>query len=375
MNVVSDKSLRTVVDKVAGQQRLDLADGVGLYRSGDIHGIGALADMVRRRMHGRRAYYNVNRHINYTNYCVLRCKFCSFRRSHAGDGQDGYELSVAEVVEQARQAYEAGATEVHIVGGLHPKLPFEYYMEMCRSVRSACPRIHIKAFTAIEIIHLARIARPRLSIREVLELLREAGLDSLPGGGAEIFDQRVHDEVYRNKVGAEGWFDVHRTAHELGICSNATMLFGHVEGIEQRIRHLLALRDEQDRSLSGRAGHFNCMVPLPFLPAGSELSHLPGPSGVEQLKTLAICRLMLDNFAHIKAFWVMFSPKLAQVSLSWGVDDLDGTVLQYQIVDGDQSRGAAVLTVEQLRRMITEAGFEPVERDSLYRAAACQDRT
>lgn len=375
MNVVSDKSLRTVVDKVAGQQRLDLADGVGLYRSGDIHGIGVLADMVRRRMHGRRAYYNVNRHINYTNYCVLRCKFCSFRRSHAGDGQDGYELSVAEVVEQARQAYEAGATEVHIVGGLHPKLPFEYYMEMCRSVRSACPRIHIKAFTAIEIIHLARIARPRLSIREVLELLREAGLDSLPGGGAEIFDQRVHDEVYRNKVGAEGWFDVHRTAHELGICSNATMLFGHVEGIEQRIRHLLALRDEQDRSLSGRAGHFNCMVPLPFLPAGSELSHLPGPSGVEQLKTLAICRLMLDNFAHIKAFWVMFSPKLAQVSLSWGVDDLDGTVLQYQIVDGDQSRGAAVLTVEQLRRMITEAGFEPVERDSLYRAAACQDRT
>ena len=375
VNVVSDKSLAPVVDKVAGQQRLDLADGVGLYRSGDIHGIGVLADMVRRRMHGRRAYYNVNRHINYTNYCVLRCKFCSFRRSHAGDGQDGYELSVAEVVEQARQAYEAGATEVHIVGGLHPKLPFEYYLEMCRSVRSACPRIHIKAFTAIEIIHLARIARPRLSIREVLERLREEGLDSLPGGGAEIFDQRVHDEVYRNKVGAEGWFDVHRTAHELGICSNATMLFGHVEGIEQRIRHLLALRDEQDRSLSGRAGRFNCMVPLPFLPAGSELSHLPGPSGVEQLKTLAICRLMLDNFAHIKAFWVMFSPKLAQVSLSWGVDDLDGTVLQYQIVDGDQSRGAAVLTVEQLRRMITEAGFEPVERDSLYRAAACQDRT
>lgn len=375
VNVVSDKSLRTVVDKVAGQQRLDLADGVGLYRSGDIHGIGVLADMVRRRMHGRRAYYNVNRHINYTNYCVLRCKFCSFRRSHSGDGQDGYELSVAEVVEQARQAYEAGATEVHIIGGLHPKLPFEYYMEMCRSVRSACPRIHIKAFTAIEIIHLARIARPRLSIREVLERLGEAGLDSLPGGGAEIFDQRVHDEVYRSKVGAEGWFDVHRTAHELGICSNATMLFGHVEGIEQRIRHLLALRDEQDRSLSGGAGRFNCMVPLPFLPAGSELSHLPGPSGVEQLKTLAICRLMLDNFAHIKAFWVMFSPKLAQVSLSWGVDDLDGTVLQYQIVDGDQSRGAAVLTVEQLRRMITEAGFEPVERDSLYRAAACQDRT
>ena len=366
VNVVSDKSLTPVVDKVAGQQRLDLADGVCLYRSGDIHGIGVLADMVRRRMHGRRAYYNVNRHINYTNYCVLRCKFCSFRRSHAGDGQDGYELSVAEVVEQARQAYEAGATEVHIVGGLHPKLPFEYYVEMCRSVRSACPRIHIKAFTAIEIIHLARIARPRVSRREVLERLREAGLDSLPGGGAEIFDQRVHDEVYRNKVGAEGWFDVHRTAHELGICSNATMLFGHVEGTEQRIRHLLALRDEQDRSLSGRAGRFNCMVPLPFLPAGSELSHLPGPSGVEQLKTLAICRLMLDNFAHIKAFWVMFSPKLAQVSLSWGVDDLDGTVLQYQIVDGDQSGGAAKLTVEQLRRMITEAGFEPVERDSLY---------
>jgi len=372
VSVVSDKSLELVAEKVAGQQRLDLADGVRLYGSGDIHGIGVLADMVRRRMHGRTAYYNVNRHINYTNYCVLRCKFCSFRRSYAGDGQGGYELSVAEVVEQARQAYEAGATEVHIVGGLHPKLPFEYYMEMCRSVRSACRRIHIKAFTAIEIIHLARIARPRLSIREVLERLREAGLDSLPGGGAEIFDKRVHDEAYGSKVGADGWFDVHRTAHELGICSNATMLFGHIEGIEQRIRHLLALRDEQDRSLSGRAGRFNCMVPLPFLPAGSELSHLPGPSGVEQLKTLAICRLMLDNFAHVKAFWVMFSPKLAQVSLSWGVDDLDGTVLQYQIVDADQSPGAARLTVEQLRRMITEAGFEPVERDSLYRPLARQ---
>jgi aminodeoxyfutalosine synthase len=250
---------------------------------------------------------------------------------------------------------------------LHPQLPFEYYTDICQSIRSACPRIHIKAFTAIEIIHFARIARPKLSIKQVLERLAAAGLDSLPGGGAEIFDQRVHDEAFGKKVGAAGWFDVHSTAHELGICSNATMLFGHIEGVEERIRHLLALRDEQDRSVAGRPGRFNCMVALPFLPAGSELSHLPGPSGLEQLKTLAICRLMLDNFAHVKAFWVMFSPKLAQVSLSWGVDDLDGTVSQYQIVGADQSPEQASLTVDQLRLMIAQAGFEPVERDSLYR--------
>ena len=367
MDVVADEDLKPVAGKVARGERLDLSDGLLLARSHDIHGIGRLADTVRRGRHGVEAYYNLNRHINYTNYCILRCKFCPFWRRHGDEASGGYELTVEQIVEQAHQAYQAGATEVHIVGGLHPKLPFDYYVEMCRAIRRACPQIHIKAFTAIEIIHFSRIARPRLSVRDVLARLHEAGLDSLPGGGAEIFDQRVHDEAYRHKVGPQGWFDVHRTAHEMGICTNATMLFGHIEGAEQRVQHLLALRWQQDESLARAAGRFNCIVPLPFVPDGSELSHLPGPTGLDSLRTIALCRLMLDNFDHIKAFWVMLSPKLAQIALSWGADDMDGTVQHYEIVQTTDRTGDAVLTVDQLRRLITDAGFEPKERDSLYR--------
>jgi aminodeoxyfutalosine synthase len=272
--------LADVVEKVHAGERLTFDDGVRLFRTRDIHTLGELADHVRRRKHGRAAYYNINRHINYSNVCVLRCKFCSFYRPFPKDGEvaptepgspvfssDGalrilgqpaaaagqsvaadasgsgaYQLSIDEIVRRAREAAGAGATEVHIVGGLHPQLPFEYYLDLCRSIKAGCPQLHIKAFTAIEIIHFTRISRPRLSIREVLEQLRAAGLDSLPGGGAEIFDDRVHDEVYKNKVGEKGWFDVHRAAHELGIFSNATMLYGHVETIEDRVRHLIKLR-------------------------------------------------------------------------------------------------------------------------------------
>jgi len=367
VDVVADEDLKPVAEKVACGERLDLADGLLLARSRDIHGVGRLADTVRRRRHDGKVCYNLNRHIHYTNYCTLRCKFCPFWRRYGDQASGGYELTADQVVEQARQAYEVGATEVHIVGGLHPKLPFDYYVEMCRGIRSACPRIHIKAFTAIEIIHFARIARPRLSVRDVLERLREAGLDSLPGGGAEIFDQRVHDEAHRHKVGPQGWFDVHRTAHDMGICSNATMLFGHIEEPEQRVQHLLALREQQDESLARGAGRFNCIVPLPFVPDGSELSHLPGPTGLDSLSTIALCRLMLDNFDHVKAFWVMLSTKLAQVALSWGADDMDGTVQQYEIVQATDRPGGAAQTADQLRRLIAEAGFEPQERDSLYR--------
>ncbi|HUN80217.1 MAG TPA: CofH family radical SAM protein, partial [Phycisphaerae bacterium] len=327
-----------------------------------------------------------------TNFCVLRCKFCSFYRpyskNHAASdavkdregslplplaGQpaesDTYELGVDEIVERARQAYQAGATEAHIVGGLHPKLPFSYYLDMCRAIREACPRIHIKAFTAIEIIHFTRISKPRLSIAEVLTQLRQAGLDSMPGGGAEIFDDRVHDEAYQNKVGEQGWFDVHRTAHELGIFTNATMLYGHVERPEERIGHMIKLRDHQDESLASRRAAFNCFIPLSFIPEGSELDQLPGPTGFDDLRTLAISRLMLDNVPHIKAFWIMQSAKLAQVSLNFGVDDLDGTVVWYDITkrEGGAGRTHQELTVERMRRLIAEAGRTPVERDTLYR--------
>ena len=400
-----DPDLASIVRKVESGVRLDPEDGLRLYRSRDIFTIGRLANAVRERLHGRVAYYNVNRHINYTNYCILRCRFCSFYRPYPGrPGRDperrggsaqersdgaaassggvdagpgpvrerpgGYELSVSEVVRLAREAWERGATEVHIVGGLHPRLPFSYYLEMCRGIREECPGLHIKAFTAVEILHFARISRPRLSIREVLERLRDAGLGSLPGGGAEIFDERVHEEAFRNKVGEAGWFDVHRTAHELGIFSNATMLYGHVETVEERIGHLVKLRDHQDISRSSRPAHFNCVVPLPFIPEGSELSHLSGPTGLDDLKTLAITRLMLDNIPHVKAFWVMQSPKLAQLSLNWGVDDLDGTVVWYDITRREGDGTHQELGVDRLRRMILEAGCIPVERDSLYRPVA-----
>jgi aminodeoxyfutalosine synthase len=398
-----DSALSDIAARVDSGRRLAFEDGLALNRSRDIHELGRLAGMVRRRMHGNVAYYNVNRHINYTNYCVLRCKFCSFYRPYVkssnnpltADGEGGirqplpqagtagthvdspdprmrggaYELTVDRIVTQARQAYEQGATEVHIVGGLHPALPFEYYLEMCGGIRAACPRMHIKAFTAIEIIHFTRIARPRLSIREALERLRDAGLDSLPGGGAEIFDDRVHDEAYQTKVGEQGWFDVHRTAHEIGMFTNATMLYGHVERPEERLRHLIKLREHQDESLRGRRAHFNCCIPLSFIPAGSELERLPGPTGLDDLKTLAITRLMLDNVPHVKAFWIMQSAKLAQVALDWGCDDLDGTVVWYDITkrEGGAGNTHQELTVDRMRALIREAGCTPVERDSLYR--------
>lgn len=364
-------------------------DGVRLFASRDIHEIGRLANIVRERLHGNAAYYNINRHINYSNYCVLRCKFCSFYRAYpkpgatqeskeAGDGfrldllnaqSDEYQLTVEEMAAQSKAAYEAGATEVHIVGGLHPKLPFDYYLDMCRAIKAVAPQLHIKAFTAIEIIHFTRITKPRLSIREVLQQLRDAGLGSLPGGGAEIFDDRVHDEAYKNKVGEAGWFDVHDTAHEIGIPSNATMLYGHIERPEERVTHMIKLREHQDISLREHKAAFNCFIPLSFIPDDSEMAHLPGPTGLDDLKTLAISRLMLDNVRHIKAFWIMQSAKLSQIALDWGVDDIDGTVVQYDITkrEGGAGNRHQEMTIDQLHSLIRETGREPVERDTLYR--------
>jgi len=388
----STTELQEIERKVRAGERLSQEDGLRLYESPDVHTLGELANLVRERLHGRVTYYNVNRHINYTNYCVLRCKFCSFCRPYPkGGGEEstppsargrrepddgGYELTLDEIVDRAREAADRGATEVHIVGGLHPTLPFDYYLDMCRLLREACPKLHIKAFTAIEIIHFARIARGRLSIRQVLEQLREAGLGSLPGGGAEIFDDRVHDEVFKGKMGQAGWFDVHRTAHEMGMFTNATMLYGHLERPAERIAHLIKLREHQDVSLAEGQAHFNCIVPLSFIPNGSGLAHLPGPTGLDDLRTLAVTRLMLDNVPHVKAFWVMQTPKLAQVSLNWGVDDIDGTVVYYDITRSE-SGGTThqELTVDQLKRLITEAGGVPVERDTLYRRVIRENGT
>lgn len=363
---VSDPTLLSVAEKVTAEEPLSEDDGVALYASRDVHGIGRLANFVREKLHGDRTYYNRNRHINYTNVCALSCKFCSFYRKRGEEG--AYEMPVEQVVATARRAAGAGATEVHIVGGLHPWLKFDYYLDMLRGIRSECPDLHIKAFTAIEIIHFGRVER--MSIAEVLTALREAGLGSLPGGGAEIFDDRVHDEVFKGKVREDKWFDVHRTAHRLGIFSNATMLYGHVETPAERVKHLIKLRELQAESLERSTAHFNCMIPLSFIPEQSELGHLPGPTGLTDLKTLAIARVMLGNVPHIKAFWIMQGIGLSQAALSWGCDDLDGTVVWYDITK--RAGDAAAPThqefhVNDIRRLIREAGREPVERDTLYR--------
>jgi aminodeoxyfutalosine synthase len=392
MPSVSDPALLPIAEKVTAGERLSAADGVELYRSRDLHGIGRLANVVRERLHGNRTYYNRNRHINYTNVCALSCKFCSFYRKRGEEG--AYEMPVEQVVATAQKAAEAGATEVHVVGGLHPWLKFDYYLDLLRGIRASCPQLHIKAFTAIEIIHLSRVAR--MSVRDVLIALREAGLGSLPGGGAEIFDDRVHDEVFKGKVRADRWFDVHRTAHSLGIFSNVTMLYGHVETAEERVGHFVKVRELQDESLreAGTAdvgsasadlrspsaeadatktqaskAYFNCVIPLSFIPEQSELGYLPGPTGLTDLKTLAIARLMLDNVAHIKAFWIMQGIGLSQVALDWGCDDLDGTVVWYDITKREGHRGTThqELHVNDIRRLIREAGRAPLERDTLYR--------
>jgi aminodeoxyfutalosine synthase len=362
-----DPQLEPLTSKVLAGESLSAEDGATLYASRDIFTIGRLADHVRRARHGKTAWYIANRHINYTNVCVLRCKFCGFCRKPNEQAGDAYVLTADEVVEQAVQGYAGGATEVHIVGGLHPTLPFEYYRECLSRIRAACPRMAIKAFTAVEIVHFSRISRPRRSIEDVLRELRDCGLDCLPGGGAEIFDDRVQSEAFPYKVGEHDWFAVHRAAHDLGIPTNATMLYGHIETPAQRIAHMVKLREHQDESLQRGRGAFNCMVPLSFVPGpNTDWADLVGPSGLDDLKTLAICRLMLDNFPHIKAFWPIQTIKLAQAGLSWGVDDFDGTVVWYDITKKEGQGTHQQLDMQQLRTLICETGYEPAERDCFY---------
>src|ERR1035437_700406 len=358
----ADPALRPLADKLMRDERLNFADGMALWQTRDIFSLGQLANHIRRQKHSNLAYYNINRHINYSNICALSCKFCEFRLKRGESG--AYEYSLDDVFNIAEKSIQSGATEVHIVGGLHPWLPFNFYLEMLSCLRCRFPKLHLKAFTAIEINYFTKIAR--LSTREVLLALIEAGLGSMPGGGAEVFDDRVHDEVFKGKLRADGWLDVHRTAHQLGLRTNATILYGHVETREERTRHLLALRDLQNEAPGG--GGFQTIIPLSFIPDGSELGHLPGNTGLEDLKMLAISRLMLPNFDHVKAFWIMQSMKLSQVSLDWGVDDLDGTVVWYDITkrEGGACNQHQEQTVDSIRRVIVEAGFVPVERDTLY---------
>ena len=365
MVCLADDNLKLIADKVENRQRLSVDDGLTLLASPDLWTIGQLADRVRRCLHGNVTYYNINRHINYSNICALSCKFCSFYRKRGEDGS--YEFSIQQIVDQAREAADAGATELHIVGGLHPWLPFDYYLDMLCAIRDATPQIHIKAFTAVEIVHLARISKRPTQIKQVLTDLKEAGLGSLPGGGAEVFDDRVHDEAFKGKIRSDQWLDVHLAAHELGLMSNATILYGHIESREDRMHHLVMLREAQDRAIQENLpGQFQTAIPLPFVPDDSELQHLPGPTGLEDLKMLAVTRLMLDNFPHVKAFWIMQTLELSQLALQFGVDDVDGTVVWYDITKVGVADTHQEVPVRRLRRTIRDAGFQPVERDTLY---------
>jgi len=343
--------------KVEAGERLSFEDGLRLYQSNDLLAIGALANTVRRRLNGDKAFYIYNQHINYSNICVNLCRFCAFGKDK-GDPA-AYEMSTEEIVGKIQKRRHEPITEVHIVGGIHPDLPYRYYVEMIREIKKARPEIHIHAFTAVEIAHLANISGQ--SISDTLCDLREAGLGSLPGGGAEVFSPRIRERLCPKKLSPEGWLEVAGTAHRLGIKSNATMLYGHIESAEERVSHLLALRQTQDET-----GGFMAFIPLAFHPRNTGLSDLSNTTGFNDLKNIAVARLLLDNFPHIKAYWVMIGPKLAQIALNFGADDLDGTIIEEKITHMAGAETAQGMTRAELRRLIHEAGCTPIERDTLY---------
>jgi len=445
--VRGDPALDPLRGKIESGERLTLEEGMVLFETPDLWSVCAMADSVRRRLHGDVGYYNINRHLNYSNVCALSCKFCEFYRKQGDDG--AYTRDMAYVREQVAAAVEGGATEMHMVGGLHPYLPWSYYPELLATVRETAralgSELHIKAFTAVEIVHLAKIAKVyksddrRAGIRWVLSELEQAGLGSLPGGGAEVFDDRVHDEAYKGKIRSDVWLDVHREAHALGLNTNATILYGHIEQRHDRLVHMHMLRREQDAALlglgysgvedgrqqiskaatqriseghlgyrgddgevpvvtltragvplpvgnlggsgtadserRGSRGYYQTIIPLPFFPDGSELERLPGPSGLENLRTLAVSRLMLDNFPHVKAFWIMQTLAMSQLMLQCGADDIDGTVHWYDITKVGGASTHQEVTVATLKKAIRDAGFRPVERDTLYREVVREGKT
>ena len=355
-----DRALAPLAEKVMAEERLSFADGLTIFRSDDLHGIGRLADIVRRRKHGRATYFNVNRHLNPTNLCYADCKFCSFFVKHNQPG--GYTHSIDESVRIARQASEQGATELHIVGGLNTRLPFSYFTDLLSAIKREFPALHLKAFTMVELDFFAQFYK--MSDEEVIEQLKVAGIDSCPGGGAEIFAEDVRQKICSHKTDGARWLELAGKVHESGLKTNATMLYGHIESIEDRVDHLIKLREQQDKS-----GGFQCFIPLAFFPPGTQLAHLPGPSGIDSLKTMAVSRLLLDNIDHIKAYWVMLGKRLAQTALHFGANDFDGTItgggelMESYLVEAKNEHEA---TKDEIVELIREAGFQPIERDTLY---------
>lgn len=344
-------------NKIANNQRITDADALSLFESNDLLAIGELAAEANRRENGDRVFFNVNRHINYTNICVNQCTFCAFSKL---EGEvDGYTLALDEIREKAEEAVAAGATEIHSVGGLHPRLPFEFYLDMIRTIKDVSPKLHVKAFTAVEIDYFSRISHT--SVDEVITALQEAGLGSMPGGGAEIFCKEVRDKICPEKISGERWLEVIEQVHSTGLKSNATMLFGHLENYADRVDHLSCLRALQDRT-----GGFQSFIPLAFQPDNTRVLGAKGVGGVDALKTLAISRIYLDNFQHVKAYWVMLGMKIAQTSLCFGVNDLDGTVIEEQIGHDAGADSPQELGKDRIINLIRAAGKTPVERDTLY---------
>jgi aminodeoxyfutalosine synthase len=355
--VNSSPRLSAIREKVEAGERLSFDEGLYLSEQADLFTLGELANIVRERKNGSNAYYNVNTHLNPTNVCVYRCTFCAFRADLKSP--KGYVMTDEQILERAAEADRRGATEMHIVGGLHHQLPYEWYLNVIRIIHQAHPRLHLKAYTAVEWDWFARLTgRPT---RELLAEFKEAGLGSLPGGGAEIFHPEVRDRICEHKADADDWIRIHREAHEIGLRSTATMLYGHIEEPRHRIDHLCRLRQLQDET-----GGFQTFIPLAFHPENTRLSDIPKPSGLKDLKVMAVSRLMLDNFPHVKAYWIMLGIKTAQVALSFGADDLDGTVVHEKIYHDAGSDSPQELTVAEIRRLIEEAGRVPVERDTLY---------
>jgi aminodeoxyfutalosine synthase len=357
-HLIEDRRLIPILDKVRSGTRLSIDDGVTLFRSSDLLAIGYMANLVRERLSGNITYFNVNRHINPTDVCVASCRLCAFGKK-AKDPR-AYTMSLDQVYEIAGKGYAEAITEFHIVGGLHPELNLDWFCELFRGLKQRYPEVHLKALTMVEIAFLAQ--RARTGIKDTLLRLKEAGMDSLPGGGAEIFCDRVRRIICDHKIDGNQWIETARAAHELGLHSNCTMLYGHIENEEDRVDHLVRLRALQDDTHG-----FVTFIPLAFHPDNTPLAHIAKTTGFDDLKNIAIARLMLDNIPHIKAYWIMMTPRIAQIAQRFGADDIDGTVVEEKIYHDAGATTSQSLRRGELLRLIRESGRDPVERDTLYR--------
>src|ERR1051326_8115651 len=351
--------MSSIADKVIRGERLSFEEGVELYRSNDILALGHLANHTRERLNGNLVYYNVNRHINYTNVCVIDCQLCQGAYARKPGQEGGYTMQLEQVFHFAEQESSDSLTEFHIVGGLNPDLPFDYYLDLLRGLNQRFPSVHLKAFTMVELDFFTKITRRPLD--RVIQELHTAGMDSCPGGGAEIFAERARPLIAGHKISGTRWLEVARTVHKMGIRSNATMLYGHIETMEERVDHLARLRELQDET-----GGFNCFIPLAFHPEHTVYANLPPTTGLDDLKTIAVSRLILDNFSHIKAYWITLTPSLAQIALGFGADDLDGTIIEERIIHGAGTPTDCGMTRKGIEKLIRDAGRTPVERDTLY---------